>query len=189
MPPDYTKSNNVQNGLLFGVIIGLVYCVSIYLRYNLSSGIILVAVITFLFYLLVLGLVFYCGIKRRKELGGFITLKDAFQTIFIAILVAEFIYVVFNIIYLKFIDPGYFDKFMASMETFFEKTIKDETKRDEALEKFRERMDDQKNKGLTFKGIASSYLISVAITGVFGFLASLIIRKNKPVFNLEDNKL
>ena len=94
------KSNNVKNGLMFGLIVGLVYCVSIFLRYNmLSMGPIMVGVIAFVFYLVVIGLLVFCGVKRRKELGGFISLKDAFQTIFVAVLIGELIYLIFNFIY------------------------------------------------------------------------------------------
>ena len=145
MEANQAKTSNIKNGMTFGTIIGLIYCVWLFLRYNMiNSGIIIVGLITILFYFLVIGMLFYCGIKRRNELGGYIELKDAFQTIFVAILIAELIYTIFNFIYLKFIDPGYFDKMKTAMETFFEKTIKDESKRDDALDKFNERFDKQK---------------------------------------------
>ena len=182
-----TKSNNIRNGLTFGVIIGLIYCVSLFLRYNmLSSGVIMIGLIALLFYFGVIGMLFFCGIKRRNELGGYIDLKNAFQTIFVAILVAELIYTIFNFIYLKFVDPGYFDKMKTTMEAFLERTVKDDEKREEALDKFRERFDKQKTWSLTIKGILLGYLMWVAITGVFGFIAALIIRKNKPVFELDN---
>jgi len=179
-----TKSTNVKNGLMFGLIIGLVYCVSIFLRFNLLSlGPIMVGVITLLFYCIVIGLLVFCGVKRRKELGGYIELKDAFQTIFVAVLIAELIYLIFNFIYLKYIEPDYLDKFMRSMETFIEKSNLSDTKKDEYLDKMRSQMQNQQDKGLTFKGAAMSYLISVCITGVIGFIVALIIRKRKPVFD------
>ena len=182
-----TKSGNINNGLMFGLIIGFIYIISLFLRYNMaSSGPIMIGAITLLFYLVIIGMLFFCAIKRRKELGGFIELKDAFQTIFIAILIAELIYTIFNVIYLKFIDPGYFDRFQATMEAFLEKTIKDDDKREEMINKFKETMEKQKARGLTFQGIAIGYLISVAITGVFGFIAALIVRKKKPAFELDN---
>ena len=181
------KTSNVKNGLMFGGIIGLIYCLSLFIRYQMiNTSIITVGIITLLFYLVVIAMLFVCGTKRRKEMGGFITMSDAFQTIFVAILLAEFIYIVFNFIYLKYVDPGYFDKVKVVMEEFFEKTIKDDAKREEMLDKFREQMDKQKTTGLTFAGLAKSYLISVCITGVFGLIAALIIRKKPAVFT-QDN--
>ena len=179
-----TKSTNVKNGLMFGLIIGLVYCVSIFLRFNLLSlGPIMVGVITLLFYCIVIGLLVFCGVKRRKELGGYIELKDAFQTIFVAVLIGEFIYLLFNFIYMKYIEPDYLDKFMRSMEKWIENSPMSDTKKDETLDKIRSSMESQKAKGVTFKGAALSYLISVCVTGVIGFIIALIIRKRKPVFD------
>ena len=179
-----TKSNNVKNGMMFGLIIGLVYCVSLFLRYNmLSMGPIMMAVIAFLFYCLAIGLLVFCGLKRRKELGGFISLRDAFQTIFVAVLIGELIYLVFNFIYLKYIEPDFMDKFMRATENWIEKSGLSETKKDETLEKMRTQMQNQQDKGLTLKGTVMSYLIWVCITGVFGFIVALIIRKRKPVFD------
>ena len=182
-----SKSSNVRNGAMFGLIIGLIYCISLFIRYNMiSSGVIMVGVITILFYFVVIGMLFFCGIKRRNELGGFIELKDAFQTIFVAILIAELIYTIFNFIYLKFIDPGYFDKMKTAMEAFMEKTIKNDDKRDEAINNFRERFEKQKTWALNIKGIVLGYLMWIAITGVFGLIAALIIRKKRPVFELDN---
>lgn len=178
------KTNNVKNGLMFGLIVGLVYCVSIFLRYNMvSSGPIMIGVIAFVFYLGVIGLLVFCGIKRRRELGGFISLKDAFQTIFVAVLIGELIYLIFNFIYLKYIDPTYAEKFMRVMETWIENSGLSDAKKDETLEKMREQMQIQADKGLTLKGAGVSYLIWVCVTGVIGFIVSLIIKKRKPVFD------
>ena len=190
MEQNVSRSTNVQNGLIFGLIIGLIYCISLFLRYNLmSTNVIMVGIITLLFYLLVIGMLFFCAAKRRKELGGYIELKDSFQTIFIAVLLAELIYMVFNVIYLTYIDPGYFEKVQIAMEAFFEKTITDDEKRDEMIENFNEQMEKQKKSGMTFKGIAVSYLISVAITGVFGFIAALVMKKKRPVFESDNQSL
>jgi hypothetical protein len=177
------KTNNVQNGLMFGVIIGLVYCVSLFLRYNqTSSGPIAIGAIALCFYLLIIGLMFFCGLKRKKDLSGYISLKDAFQTIFIAILVAEIIYTVFNVIYLKYIDPNYFDKLETAMGTFIEKNVKDDNQKDQAIDNMKAQIERQRG-SITTKGIILSYLISVAISGIFGFIVALIIKKQKPVFD------
>jgi uncharacterized protein DUF4199 len=183
---EYTpKSSNAKTGLMFGLIIGLIYCISLYMRYNIASSVIMIAVITFLFYLIVIGMLVACGMRRRTELGGYIELKDAFQTIFIAILVAELIYAVFNFIYLKFIDPHFFENMQTKMEAFFEKTISDETRREESLNKMRDQLEKQKN-ALNEPGkILLGYLVSVAITGIFGLIAALIVRKRKPEFELD----
>jgi len=185
-----SKSSNVKNGLTFGLIIGFIYCISLFLRYNmLSSGPIMFVVVACLFYLLVIGMLFFCVAKRRKELGGYIDLKDAFQTIFIAVLIGELIYIAFNAIYLKFVDPHFFEKFAASMESFVEKSSMSDARKEETLTKMRDQMADKQNSALTAKGIVLGYLVWVAITGVFGFFVALIMRKRKPVFDELDKRI
>jgi len=186
MEATLTKSSNAKNGLLFGVIIGFTYCISLFLRYNMtSSNPIVIGVIALLFYLVVIGILFFCGIKRKKELGGYIDLKDAFQTIFIAVLVGELIYMVFNIVYLKFIDPHYFEKFITSMENWIEKSSMPDDQKEKTLDRIKSQMEKQQN-GMNLQGFLKGYLISVAITGVCGFIAALIIRKKRPVFELDN---
>jgi len=182
------KINNIQAGLQFGLIIGLIYCTSLFIRYNqISSGPIIIGLIALGFYITILGILIYSGIIRKKELGGYISLKEAFQTMFVAVLIGELIYTLFNIIYLKYIDPNYFDKFYSSMETFLGKTIPNETQREEALEKVKQQLELQKEKGFTIKGTILGYLISVATTGVFAFICSIIIRKNRPELEISEN--
>jgi hypothetical protein len=178
-----TQSTNVSIGLKFGLIAGLIYCLSLFVRYNFASeNLIMLSLVALLFYLIIMGVLVFCGLTRRKEFGGYIELKDAFQTIFIAILISELFYTVFNFIYLRFIDPGYFDKMKTTVEQFLEETIKDDSKRDEAINRLNDRFDKQKAWALGFKGMFLGYLMWIAITGIFGLIISLIIRKSKPVF-------
>ena len=180
-----TKSNNISNGIIFGLMAGLVYCTSLFVRYNYTTGNpIMLGILALLFYLIIIGILVFCGLKRKKEMGGNIEMKDAFQTIFIAILLAELIYSVFNFIYLTYIDPQLFEKFKSSMIAFIENSGLSIEQKEKQLESIEKQFGKQAEK-LTGKGIFLSYLLSVAITGVFGLLISLIIKKKKPVFHTD----
>src|SRR5258708_6342232 len=138
-----SKSNNLKNGLTFGLIVGLIYCISLFIRYQMiNSNPIMIGVVVLLFYLIVIGTLVFCGLKRKKELGGFIEMKDAFQTIFIAVLVGELVYIIFNFIYLKYVDPNYFNKFMTSIQNWVENSSMAEAQKDKILD----RMKDQTGK-------------------------------------------
>ena len=177
-----TKSSNLSNGLTFGLIAGLIFCISLFIRYNITStNVIMTLAISLLFYFVVIGVFVFCGLTRKKQLGGYLELKDAFQTIFIAVLIAELIYVIFNFIYLKFIDPGYLDRLKTAMEKFFENSGMSDEQKEKQIEMMEERIAKQKN--AAFGQIALVYLIGVAISGVVGLIISLIIRKKKPVFD------
>ena len=176
-----SRSSSLSNGLTYGVIAGLIYCISLYIRYNFIYNPIALAIESLLFFFVVIAVLVFCGLARKKQLGGFIDLRQAFQTIFIAVLVAELIYTIFNFIYLTYVDPEYFTRFRAAMETFFEKSGMSEEQRDTQLDLMDKRIAKQRDMGAA--GFALSFLIGVAITGVCGFVVSLIIRKKKPVFD------
>ncbi len=178
-----TNSTNASTGLRFGLIAGLVYCLSLFVRYNFTStNPITLGAVALLFYLGVLAVLVFCGLARRKEFGGYLELKDAFQTLFIAVLVAELVYAIFNFIYLTYIDPGYLDELKASIIAFIEDMSIDEDKKQQQIEdiekSFAKQIDRSSGMGLVF-----SYLISVAITGICALIIALIIRRKKPVFD------
>jgi hypothetical protein len=179
------QTSNFKNGLTFGLLIGLIYCISLFLRYNFATNPLVLGAIAFVFYLVAIGMLVFCGITRRKQLGGFIDIKDAFQTIFIAVLIAEFIYVAFNVIYLKFIDPHYFDRFITNMQNWIDNSSMSDDQKEKTMDKIKESVDKQMNRGMTVGGIALGYCIWVAITGVFGLIVALIVKKKRPVFEID----
>ena len=177
------NSTNASTGLRFGLIAGLVYCISLFVRYNFgTTNPIMLGAIAFLFFLGVIAVLVFCGITRRKEMGGYIELKDVFQTLFIAVLVAELIYSIFNFIYLTYIDPGYLDKLQASIISFIEDSSLDDDKKQDQIERIEESFKKQRDR-LAISGQVLSYLIGVAITGIVALIVSLIIRKKKPLFD------
>jgi hypothetical protein len=173
------KETNVTHGLKWGAMIGLVYCLFLFLRYNQGTGNLLYfGLWTFLGYVVVLILLLFCGITRKKKLGGFISLKNAFQTMFVAVLGFEFIYMAFNFLYLKFVDPNFFENFRISLETMLEKSNLDQEQINEQLEKF----DSNTAKNLNLGSSITSFAFSIMISGIFALIFALIIKKNKGPF-------
>lgn len=173
------KETNVSHGLKWGAIIGLVYCLFLFLRYNQGHGnLIYFGLWTFLGYVVVLALLLFCGITRKKSLGGYIPLKEAFQTMFVAVLGFELIYMAFNFLYLQFVDPHFFENFRTALETILEKSNMDQEQIDEQLEKF----DKSSAKNMNLSSSVTSFAFSVMISGIFALLFALIIKKNNNPF-------
>src|SRR5688572_7448596 len=115
------KETNVAHGLRWGMIIGVVYCIFLFLRYSQGEkNPMMFGLWTFIGFATVLVLLLISGLKRRKALSGYIELRDAFQTMFMAVLGFEFLYMAFNFLYLKFINPDFFPNFKIAMENFLE---------------------------------------------------------------------
>jgi hypothetical protein len=109
-----TATSKYTVGIRYGVITAFIYMVILFLRYHFFAG---SPVSFFLFsmtgYIFILMMYLATGIARKKELGGYGDLKEIFQSIFIAILITELVYILFNFIYFKFVDPVFWENFKA----------------------------------------------------------------------------
>lgn len=172
------KNRNVSTGLSFGVIIGLIYIILLYWRWNSAENMIMFGIIAIISFMIILGILFYEAFYRRKENGGFIELKDLFQTLFISVLIFELFYAIFNFMYLKYIDPEVIDRMKIAMQDLMDKagdkvTEADKAKQIEQFDKFEEATKPLK--------VLQQFLIGLAISGVFALLISLIMKKKKKI--------
>ncbi|HLK28483.1 MAG TPA: DUF4199 domain-containing protein [Puia sp.] len=168
-----------STGIQYGIIIALMYTILLFIRYNVfgkspvSFG--LFAVCS---YLIILGLYLLPAFARRKELGGFATFKEIFQTIFIAILITEIVYVLFNFVYLKFIDPSFFDNLKVATRTLLEKANTPEEQIDKQMQGFKD-VNEQLKPLKLLQGLG----MWIVIDSIFGLIFASIIKKNKDVFD------
>lgn len=172
------KSQNVSTGATYGVLIGLVYVLFLFWRWSSAENMIMFSIIAGLAYVVVLGMMFYEAFVRRKQNGGYIDLKNLFQTLFISVIIFEVIYAIYNFIHLKYIDPDVVANMKAGVESMLDKAgeMSDED-REKALKGF-----DEMDKATELGSVVKSFLISIAISGVFALIISLIMRRKKPVF-------
>lgn len=167
-----------KTGIRFGLITGLVYAILLFLRYNFFSGNPLsLGMFAIVSYLVVLVLFLFAGITRKKELGGYADFRDVFQTIFVAILITEAVYVVFNVIYLKYVDPSFFDNFKVATRNYMEKAGLPQDQVDSKMKAF-----DDMDKQLSPLGFIKSFGSWVIIDSIIGMIYALILRKRKDVF-------
>ena len=173
------KNKNVSIGISYGLIIGLISILFLFWRWSSAENIIQFGLIAVVAYVVVLGCMFYEAYARRKDNGGFIDLKNLFQTLFVSVLVFEIIYALYNYIHLKYIDPEVISRMKLGMEEMLEKA--GENVSDADREKTMAQM-DQMDEATSFTSIIKSFLISISISGVFALLISIIMRKRKPIF-------
>ena len=174
------KQKNISHGLRWGVIIGFVYAALLFLRYDQGeNNALMFSVWTFAGYVIVLLLLLMCGIKRKKQEGGFIELKDAFQTMFMAVIGFEFLYMAFNFLYLKYINPDFFQHFKDSMETLLQKGNIPQSQIDEKLESFDAESARRMNLGSSFL----SFAYAIVTSGIFALLFALLIKKKRQPFD------
>jgi hypothetical protein len=172
-------NKNISTGVMFGILIGLIYCILLFWRWTSASNVIYFGLSAFGGYIIIISLMFYEAFYRRKQDGGSIALKTLYQTLFISVLIFELIYSVYNFLHLKYIDPNVVDRMKVGVEQMLDKAgsgMSDEDK-DKALSRF-----DEMKQATQLAQIVKGYFVSISISGVVALLVSIIMRKRKPVF-------
>lgn len=181
------RESNLSHGMKWGLIIGIVYCILLYLRFSTgASNPVLFSAWAFIGYIIVLVLLLISGFQLRKKNGGFIELKEVFKVLFLSVLIFELFYAVFNFIYLKYIDPEFFQKLKDSTEVLLQKSKQSQSEIDKLLKN----IDPDSGRKMTIFDVLKTYLFYISISGLCAFLFSLIIRKKQDPFHTDrDNFL
>ncbi len=166
-------------GIRWGLLIGGVYLVFLFIRYYFgATNTILFGLMTLVSYAVVLVLLFFCGRNYRKENGGYAEMKELFKVLFIAVLIFEFVFASFTFVYLKFIDPQFFDKLRASTEALLVQARQPQSQIDKTLKDMD--MLAQRSRTFTIFDFLKSYLYYVGITGLFALFYAFLLKK-KPI--------
>ena len=181
------EQSNISHGVKWGVIIGIVYSILLFLRYNSGAGNpVMLGLWSFLGYIIVLILMFVAGFQLRKKNGGYLELKEAFKILFLSVLIFELFYVLFNFIYLKYVNPHFFQTLRDATEELLVKSNQPQDKIDDMLSK----LDQQAASNMNLLDVLKSYLVSICISGIFALIISLIVKKRKdPFLTQQDNFL
>lgn len=174
-----------SHGLRWGLIIGVAYAVLVFLRYRLgTNNVMIFSVLTFVGFIVTLGLLFFCGWKLRQQNGGWIEMREAFKAMFIAVLLFEAFFMVTTLVYLKYIDPNFFEKLRTSTETMLLAANTPQREVDTMLNNM-DQLQTQYSQ-INFFDFLKTYLYSVGITGLFALLFAFIIKRKPPVFQQDD---
>jgi hypothetical protein len=167
-----------NKSITWGVITGIIYMVLILIQNMFFSNNVLgFSTIKIITYLVIVGMFFYHATVARKMHGGYITMQEVFGAVFVVILIAELFYSIFNIVYVKFIDPQFLEKISNNTINMMEKYNMPQEKIDDLTRTFEE----GKGKQLSIGSQIQSYLFSVIIDNIFGLIIAAIIKKTKPV--------
>jgi hypothetical protein len=163
-------------GLRFGLITGLLYAILLYLRYGIfDSNPVTFGVCTAVSYLIILLMYTFTGIAQKKQLGGYGEMKDIFQAIFIAILITEMAYVIFNFIYLKYINPLFWDNYRSRSIQYYHSVSLTDAQIDQIVNSLK----DVDKETRPF-GLLKGYGFAVIVDSIFGLIVAAILRKRKP---------
>lgn len=173
--------NSGAHGTRWGLIIGVVYAIFVVLRHSIgASNPIYYSMLMFTGYVVVLVILFLCGIRLRRDNGGWIEMREAFKAMFIAVLIFEAFFTATYFIYLKYINPGFFDTFRTQSENLLIAAKRPQKEIDDlvsAMDVSREQI--LKSSAFDF---IKTYLYYVGVTGLFAILFAFITKRKPPVF-------
>lgn len=158
---------------LIGIIITLlVYFIDAKLLANMWLGMAIIVIF--------LALVVIFGIAYRKQVGGFLSFKQAFLYSLVLLLVAGLIGQGFNLILFNVIDSDLTevvtDAALETTERMMEKFNVPDEEVDKALERTEAQMANQYKPG----GVVKAYFISIIIYAIISLIAGAIIKRRNP---------
>jgi hypothetical protein len=113
---------------------------------------------------------------REEELGGFMSFKRAFYLAFMVGLVSAAITLVFNYVYMNFINTGALEAQLEMTRGMMEKFGVPDDKLDEAIE--------EQRKSLTSPfSIVKSLLGFSIVAAIFSLIVAAIMKKERPMFS------
>jgi len=170
-------SPKYANGLRFGLITAALYMLLLFIRYHFFyTSPAAFSVFSIVSYLIILVMFLLACIARRKELGGYAELREIFQSVFIVILITEAVYVFFNFLYLKYIDPGFYARFEAGYLAYFRHENLSTEQEQQEVKNIRSFLETTKPSYL-WKGFAPAVVADSLICFVFAF----VLRRKKPI--------
>ena len=172
-----------DHGLKWGLIIGTLYCILLWMRYQMGeSNPVVFGLWMTISFIMVLVLLFISGVQLRRKAGGYMDLKETFKILFLSVLILELLYALFNFIYLKYINPDFFVNFKAASETMLENAKQSQEEIDRTLKN----IDVDAARNMNIFDFMKSYLFSIAVTGIFAFFIALIVKRNPPAIQPND---
>ncbi|MFD2890817.1 DUF4199 domain-containing protein [Flavobacterium chuncheonense] len=170
------KKNGVKFGLITGIVVLLInlmlYLIDLKLFIStwISAGL-------FLFYFIISLLVF---IQTKKDLGGFISLKEGFTAYFLSIVIGFAISISFNIILFNLIDPEAKETIKElGIEAFVNMMRKFGTPNAQ-LKEMATKMEEQDQFAVGSQ--IMGYGINLLFGAIYGVILAAIFKKDKPVF-------
>lgn len=170
--------NKFSIPLTWGIVTGIasILLFTVYSMFLMESmGFMGASVFGILSFVVVMLILLLMATQQRKAMGGYITFKEAFQAIFIAILIVVAMSTIYSYIYTNWIDPEYFER-TKEMSIRMAGSFGG----DEVAEKAAEQAEAQIDKQNSFSGRALGFAISVVLYSLFGFIIAAIVKRNKP---------
>ncbi len=171
-----TTAQRNKMAMTYGLILGLIYIVIISLTNMAATALFLYTLLRGTGYLLYVVILGFMLARIRKANGGYIELREVFGPAFIILLIAGGLSYIWQYVYIYLVDPGFTDKVLNATVESLEKAKMSDEKIDEMVAEI------EKSKTFNLGKTILGFFTSVLMDCLFGLVVSLIIKKQRPIF-------
>lgn len=166
----------------YGFLVAFVsmFLTTVSFLYVLKWNFIAFGVAGFLMFLVPVILYGVAAARQRKAMGGYITMKEAFQAIFIVILISTIISAIYGLIYVKYIDPECMVRMKESATALFEKMNAPQANIEEQMKGIDKQIEGSTSPAKLLYATAKSIIIN----SIFGFICALIVKRERKAQNI-----
>lgn len=172
------KRAGVKLGLIGGLIIALIYILLLWIKFTfLSYNPFAFYIGNFVSYFMILGAFAVLAMQQRRKQGGYAEIKDLFQPIFIAVIIAELAYFFFSYYYLNHVNPGFFTAYEKALIDFAEQNKMAPEKIEAQKSMARAQAAASKAFWPLFKAMVPRWIV---VDSIFGLIIAFLLRKRTP---------
>ncbi|QYJ68211.1 DUF4199 domain-containing protein [Flavobacterium litorale] len=169
-----------KNGINFGIIIGVVSILISTLLYIIDLELMVSIWVGIIIFLVSLGIGIFAVAKSKKELGGFISFKEAFTVFFISMAISAAISNLFMYGLFNFVDP---DAKAELSELVIKKTVtmmQDMGAPSDSIKETAKQLKETDN--FSPLSLLKSYVGGLVFHIIIGLIVAAAMKKNKPEF-------
>jgi hypothetical protein len=171
-----SATHRYRIGLIYGIIGALIYAVLLFFRYTrFATDPVSFGGFASISFIIMLIFFFIAARARKKQLGAYAPFREIFQSVLLTILITEIGYAIFNLVYLHYINPGFFANFKETTRALLVKGGMEKEKVEAQLSTF-----DNIDKQYSIANIAKGLGMWVLIDSIFGVIYASVLKKTKP---------
>lgn len=178
MDNNQVKDRNTEMAVKMGLMLALIKILfsTVQFTYFIPNWTMNIGM-TVLSVLVSLAVLVYVAVLARKGRGGYISLRQIFNPMFIVILIGVSLSYFYDLFYIHYLEPGVYDQLKQSTISFAERMGAEDNDLDEIAIKF----DEEKSKALTLGRISLGLFQSIIFHSMGGFIIAAIFKRKEPV--------
>lgn len=168
------KEHGVKIGLIYGSV-SILYALYAYL---IDSTVYTKMWTGIAFFFVAIGFYIYAVAKVKKEMGGYISFKEAFSAFMVAAIVATALSTVFNMLLMGVIDPAFAEEVFDNIKMVTYERLENANLPEEKMEEIMANFEGKNPFSLWSQ--TKTFFTGVAFSAIIGLITAAAMKKDNP---------